>query len=302
MLDYLYEMAIGKKDTLNFQVGLMKNPSVDVSRYWTDFKIPETDHKFTLAAGDGSINKIKYRPFIFYAISVIGLIHKQKQPLKRVSQSEINLIQYQRHVEDHLRNRMGIFEIKNAIHILEDFDVDYFLFDGSILGDIIRPFQKDEESQIENLESIYHLLKRHENIIAISKTSTSNQLFDQDIPDIAVFEEHSQKEGYSTPYSINVGDLKRELPVKNSFFKDMAFTIFYARLEDHKNLLKFEVPHIAGSTDIKHILSVLKSTTVNGYPLLLKMAHNEVVIKKSDIETLAQIVGFMEKRGREMLQ
>ena len=34
---------------------------------------------------------------------------------------------------------MGIFEIKNALKAFEEHDVNLFLFDGSILGNLIRP-------------------------------------------------------------------------------------------------------------------------------------------------------------------
>ena len=34
---------------------------------------------------------------------------------------------------------MSIFEIKTAIKTFNDFDIDYYMDDGSILGDLIRP-------------------------------------------------------------------------------------------------------------------------------------------------------------------
>ncbi len=72
-------------------------------------------------------------------------------------------------------------------------------------------------------------------------------------------------------------------------------------LENHKNILKFELPYEANEEQIKHILSVIKSNSAEGYPLLLKKAHNDVVIRKVDLDRLSKIIGFMEKSGREML-
>ncbi|HEX7468708.1 MAG TPA: DNA double-strand break repair nuclease NurA, partial [Methanobacterium sp.] len=253
-----------------------------------------------------------------------------------------------------------IFEIKNALKAFREYDVDKFLFDGSILGNLIRPsplenklnndvkekiryhysseleqklkkeleysevaitsskFTKTIEDEfeknkidamiylehLENLMVIKELLKNNKSVVAISKTSTSNEYFDSEIPDMAIFDRYSRKEGYSDPKYIKVSNpyVKREdFPVKNEFFRGLTFTIFYARLENHKNILKFELPYEANKEQIKHILSLIKSNSAEGYPLLLKKAHNDVVIRKIDLDRLSKIIGFMEKSGREML-
>ena len=90
-------------------------------------------------------------------------------------------------------------------------------------------------------------------------------------------------------------------PIKNDFFRSLTFTIFYARLEDHKNILKFELPYFATEDKIKDILKIIKNKSAEGYPLLLKKAHNDVIIRNVDLERLSKIIGFMEKSGREML-
>jgi len=171
---------------------------------------------------------------------------------------------------------------------------------------IENDFKNKIESMIylENLESllvISKLLMRKEKVVAISKTSTNNDYFDCEIPDMAIFDKF-KKEGYSEPKYLNVSKrVKREFPVCNEFFRSLTFTIFYARLEDHKNILKFELPYKATEDEIKNILSVIKGNSVEGYPYLLKKAHNDVVIRKTDIERLSKIIGFLEKSGREML-
>jgi NurA-like 5'-3' nuclease len=254
---------------------------------------------------------------------------------------------------------MGIFEIKNALKAFHEYDVDVFLFDGSLLGNLIRPspsekklqsmikeeikikylpriqeelkneledskvgivsskfsrkieneFEKKTEAMIyleslENLMIIGDLLTNERSVVGISKTSTSREYFKKsEIPDMAVFDRYSRKEGYSVPQHIKIStdDKKRDFPIKNDFFRSLTFTIFYARLEDHKNILKFELPYEASEEEIIDILRIIKSNSVEGYPLLLKKAHNDVVIRKVDLERLSNIIGFMEKSGREML-
>ena len=122
-------------------------------------------------------------------------------------------------------------------------------------------------------------MKENRKIVAISKTSSSTEYFNSKIPDMAIFDMCSKKQGYSKPRYSDVSKVKRDFPVKNNFLKSLEFTIFYARLEDHKNILKFELPYHATEEDIKTVETGQK-ISAEGYPLLLKKAHNDVVIRK----------------------
>nr|WP_319373287.1 DNA double-strand break repair nuclease NurA [uncultured Methanobacterium sp.] len=352
MLDSLYEKALKKRDNIHQKLEGIEYSRVDASPQWIDYPIAESGLDVNIGAGDGSINKRKFLPFIFYAIDAEGIIHSP-EGLKKIESSEIDIISHHKYVEDRLRSYMGIFEIKNALKMFNQHDVDFFLFDGSILGNLIRPFpiEKELEEQVkeiirekylplleeklmnssdveitsskfvskisnefkddteamiylENLENllvISDLMKENKKIVAISKTSTSTEYFNRKIPDIAIFDMHSKKQGYSKPRYSNVSEIKRDFPVRNNFLKSLTFTIFYARLDDHKNILKFELPYHATEGDIKDLLKSIKNISAEGYPLLLKKAHNDVVIRKNDLENLSKIMGFMEKSGREML-
>jgi len=357
MMDSLYEKALLKKDNINERItNEFNNIDVDPSLFWREYPIAEEDLDVTISAGDGSINKKNFMSFIFYAIDAECLVYKKE--LNVIESSEIDIIPHHDHVEDRLRSYMGIFEIKNALKAFKEHDIDVFLFDGSILGNLIRPLplenklesdlkdrikykyvpelektlndelkysnvriasskflekiEKEFENKtdamiylesLENLMVISELLKNQGAVVAISKTSTSHEYFDSEIPDMAVFDRYSRKEGYSAPKYISISkqEVKRDFPVRNEFFRSLKFTIFYARMENHKNILKFELPYEANEDQIRHILSVIKSKSAEGYPLLLKKAHNNVVIRKIDLDRLSKIIGFQEKSGREML-
>lgn len=353
-MDSLYEKALLKRDSINRRIDKDFNTAkLDPSRYWRNYQLEDVEHDVTIGAGDGSINKNKYMGFIFYAIDAECLIYNEE--LEVIESCEIDIIPHHQFVEDRLRSQMGIHEIKNALKAFEKYDLDILLFDGSILGNLIRPlpleknlktgikdeikakylpeledvlfrdlknsevnissakFNDDLEGYentpeamiylegIENLLVIGELLKNHTSLVGISKTSTSTEYFESEIPDMAVFDRHSRSTGYTRPKYVSISEMKREFPVKNNFFKGLTFTIFYARLQDHKNILKFELPYHATEEDIKRILGVIKSNSAEGYPLLLKKAHNDVTIRKVDLERLSKIVGLMEKSGREML-
>ena len=80
----------------------------------------------------------------------------------------------------------------------------------------------------------------------------------------------------------------------------MVYHIF-ARLENNKNIIKIELPFYALEDEIRDILYIIKSNSTEGYPFLLKRAHNDVIIKNKDIKSLSQIIEFTDKSGREML-
>jgi NurA-like 5'-3' nuclease len=212
--------------------------------------------------------------------------------------------------------------IKNEIHLkyiteIENELKDYNEIDISSpkLLDSMDVFGENIVDSIIYLESLENLLatkyileeakNKGNHIIGISKTSTRTDYFNQ-IPDIAIFDKYSKKQGFSKPIYLNVSDsmVKRIFPVYDKFFKNLTFTVFYARFEDFKNVLKFEVPYKLSQEEITSILESIKGICTDGYPYLLKKAHNEVVLKNRDINSISRIIDLNEpdlRTGREML-
>ena len=336
MLDSLYAEAIKKKGQINDELEKFDESKIQVEEKWNSEEIVPTENNVIIAAGDGSVSKKKYLSFNFYAVAAESLIYDGK--LETIETVEIDTIPHQSFVDDRLRNKMAIFEIKNAIRALNKYEIDYYLDDGSLMGDLIRPSPsanklsksqrdkiiskvqeavradiendegniqsfkfKDEFSDlfedenldedalmsflenIEKLIALSYLLKNKKKIVAISKTSSTNEIFHVNIPDIALFDKAIKTQGFSQPYYRSVSS-----KVKHEF-------------DDYKNIIKIELPYRANENEIRQILSDLKKDSVEGYPFLLKKAHHDVVIKNSDISQLSKIVGLVEKTGREML-
>ncbi|MBQ2654626.1 MAG: DNA double-strand break repair nuclease NurA [Methanobrevibacter sp.] len=360
MLDSMYTEALRKKDSINRSIDdYFDESEIDIESKWKNEKITPSDDNLILAAGDGSFNKKKYLGFNFYAVSAESLIYNPNESkLDTIETVEVDVLTHQKFIDDRLRNMMSIFEIKTALKALKEYDIDYYMDDGSILGDLIRPIPIEieippkERSQIMKiiydklkkevetseleissskfeerfkdlfedktnreryslltfLESIEHLiglkqiLNNKKKIIAISKTSTSNDIFHANIPDMAILDKFTRDEGYSEIiYKKVTSQVKHDFPVSDTFFKDQWFTIFFARLEKNKNIIKIELPYHAREEQIKEILAILKANSTEGYPFLLKRAHNDVVIKHNDINSLSNIIEFIDKSGREML-
>ena len=348
MLDSLYSEAIRKKDILNSKVEDIFDEKIDIEKNWNSEKIPPSSIDYIIAAGDGSFNKKKFLGYNFYAVAAESLIfNPHDSKLETVESIDLDILPHQKFIDDRLRNMMGVFELKTAVKTLKDYDVDFYMDDGSILGDLIRPLpyyetvgsdilkkiydittqsnitslnfkeefshlfeknknkEKDLISHLENIERLIvmkQLLNHNEKIIAISKTSTSTDIFHSIIPDMAILDKFTEGEGYSKPvYKKLNSEVKRDFPVSNNFFRNLWFTIVFARLEKNKNIIKIELPYHANENEIKRILSIIKSNSTEGYPFLLKKAHHDVVIKHKDIESLSQIIEFIDKSGREML-
>lgn len=353
MLDSLTVLAVKQKNELKTKLNILLDNVPDVSKYWNEHIFIKDDQKIILAAGDGSRNKKKFLSHIFYAISAETLIHQDNE-LKKEEYSLINIMSHHRFVSDRLRNYMSLLELKTALKSFKCYDIDYYLYDGSILGNLIRPIPLENElnrelkekikkfyekkleeelekvnveictskfeedisinfenkiestvylENIETLLTISKLLKEPKKIVAISKTSTSKD-YKSEIPDMALFDMNSHKQGFSDPRYVNLSDskeVKRDFSVKNRFFRGFEFTIFYARLENNKNILKFELPYHAEKEDIISLLSILKSKSTEGYPYLLKRAHDDVKISKMDLERLVKIIGHNGKSGREVV-
>lgn len=352
MLNSLYIKAASKRGSIKEIIPELEGNSI-VSDNWSEKNITSSDDEFSIGAGDGSFNKKKFLGFNFYAVAAESLIFDGQ--LKTIEQSDIDRFPYLPYLDEFLSNYMSIFELKCCLSSLEEYNVDYYLIDGSIYGDLQNPFPKGVETSakakkdlisatlndfeemvknpsdrsvyspklfnkyfksyqehkypytlylttIERLVVLKEILKNSRKMIAISKSSSNNDIFHSNMPDIAIFDKYTQKEGISKVIRKKVSkDINTTFPVFDEFFKDLKFTIFYLRLADYKNVLKVELPYEASMAEIEEIASKLKKFSTNGYPYLLKKAHNDVVISDKNIKELINIAKVREKSGREML-
>lgn len=364
MLDLLYEQVVLKKEHILSKLTDMITEDIDPSKFWVDYKFDENIDDVVFAAGDGSINSKKYLSYNLFAVSSESLIFNGE--LLSLKSCDIDIIPQHKHVKDRLRNYMALYEIKTAIKTLKTHDIDYYMLDGSLLGNLIRPYVLDKSlnenlknliitqyvpklknnlasfnlnnnkkidfididskaffddigdnlssnddnqydpiiylENIEHLILIRYLLGLKEKIVGISKTSSSREYFDAINTDISIFSIFSKKEGYSKPKYVDISETtKREFPVEDEFFRDINFTIFYARLEDGYNMLKFELPYKATEEEVIQLLKKIKKYSIEGYPYLLKKAHHDVVITNKNMDRLEKNLGIIEQSGREML-
>ena len=355
MLNSLYEKAIAKRGFIR-EVSPETDIDSQLEYKWFDRKIGESTSKFSIAAGDGSFNKKKFLTTNFCAVGAESIIYDGE--IKKIDDSDIFDISHVTFLDELLSNYMAIYELKCALRTLREYDADYYMFDGSILGDLQNAFprgskmpsklrenlddsllgeferrlairkyglvfpeirdsvklvelpKRDDTSKVEeynlhlaSVEKIIllkEILQFRKRIISISKTSSDNELFHWNIPDIAFLDKFTKKQGMTIIKHRQVYE-KAPFPFFNDFFKSLTFTVFYVRLQDNKNVLKVELPYKATKEEVFEIIRKINVLAVQGYPYLLNKAHNDVVITGRNMKELMKIAKIYETTNREVM-
>lgn len=354
MLNSLYEKAIAKRGFIR-EISPEKDIDSQLEYKWFDRVIGESTSDFSIAAGDGSFNKKKFLTTNFCAVGAESIIYDGE--IKKIDDSDIFDISHVTFLDEILSNYMAIYELKCALRTIKEYDVDYYMFDGSILGDLQNAFprgaklpsklkenlddsllaeferrlsirkyglvfpdlidslklmelpkedvNKNEEynlhlASVEKIILLKEILQFRKRIISISKTSSDNELFHWNIPDIAFLDKFTKKQGMTIIKYRKVFE-KAPFPYFNDFFKSLTFTIFYVRLQDNKNVLKVELPYKATKEEVFEIIRKINVLSVQGYPYLLNKAHNDVVITGRNMKELMKIAKIYETTNREVM-
>jgi len=355
MLNSLYEKAIAKRGFIH-DIDSETDVESQLEYKWFNRDIAESSDDFSIAAGDGSFNKKKFLTTNFCAVGAESIIYDGE--IKKIDDSDIFDISHVSFLDELLGNYMAIYELKCAIRTIKDYNVDYYMFDGSILGDLQNAFPKgaklpskikdnlDESllneferrlaqkhfglifpdlrdslklielpksensnkieefnlhlASIEKIILLKELLTHKKKVISISKTSSDNDLFKWNIPDIAFLDKFTKKQGISKIEYRRVFE-KAAFPYYNDFFKKLKFSVFYVRLQDNKNVLKVELPYKASKKEVFDIVEKINVLSVQGYPYLLNKAHNDVVITDRNMKELLKIAKIYETTNREVM-
>ena len=139
MLNSLYEKAIAKRGFIH-DIDSDSNVESQLEFNWFDRIIGESSEDFIIAAGDGSFNKKKFLTSNFCAVGAESIIYDGE--IKKIDDSDIFEISNVSFLDELLGNYMAIYELKCALRAINEYDVDYYMFDGSILGDLQNAFPR----------------------------------------------------------------------------------------------------------------------------------------------------------------
>ena len=140
MLNSLYEKAIAKRNFIPIEDSKIDIESTLDGR-WFDREFGESSDDFSIAAGDGSFNKKKFLTTNFCAVGAESIIYDGDK-IKKIDDSDIFDIGHVSFLDEILSYYMSIYELKCALKALKDYDIDYYMIDGSILGDLQNAFPR----------------------------------------------------------------------------------------------------------------------------------------------------------------
>ncbi|MCX7948380.1 MAG: DNA double-strand break repair nuclease NurA, partial [candidate division WOR-3 bacterium] len=150
---------------------------------------------------------------------------------------------------------------------------------------------------LEYVKILYDLLKEFR-VISISKSfspTSEGKIFELiTTPDIVLFNNYTKDIGYSKKVLIYQNEMvKWQLPKPFENLKNIEIKFFYTRFE--KNFRVYKVEFVGDFTQ-DEILDIICPITVLGYPFILKEAHNEVLIRDSDVQIVENYIEGEIKR------
>ena len=233
--------------------------------------------KSVLAGIDSSYNRQQFQGFHLYVIDAV-CVTKEGSILAKEFIHDIGVM-------DQSQLEAKSMEMETSIAGKAANNADLILIDGSMISRFVNP-------NASAVRSVMDLIREHRNIVFISKTSDSREIFERmgsRVGDIYFFNHISTKAGYSRPYPV-------------THYKEPV-TVVYARLSDYTPLIKLELPGEVEEQEVKRTLDKLAYGSVSGYPYVLKLAHNTALVSDNDIERLASIYGLKNEIGaREVLR
>jgi NurA-like 5'-3' nuclease len=271
MHEKLFENFLEKKKKIEEEIEKIKKTNFENLKW----NILPEKIECNAVAIDGSFNCFRFKSFAFYAISAVSF-SKDSMNFK----FDCGILPNFYEINEILKIKMLVKELE-----LAEESKDVVILDGSISSFYsYKPYfiQNDEkifEEWKKIREKIENLEKRKDLIFSIAKTFNVAK---NKIPPAYLYEKFDS--GYS-----------------EIFKEGEKFISFYFKLSKKSQVYKC-VTFERNRNRVEEILSILRNFEVDGYPYLLKKAHNAAKISRRDIKNMVRILGIIDKSGREVLE
>jgi NurA domain len=154
---------------------------------------------------------------------------------------------------------------------------DLLLVDGSILARFYDRKKGKESSYYDFARE----LARQQRTLFISKTSYSNTTLGGSFGDIFYYNALSAGPGYSEPW----------------LDERTRVSVTYLRLAENSPSIRLEVPGDIKGKEIEDLMGTLLSGSVDGYPYVLRLAHERGKITHEEMGQLANLLGLSTQLG-----
>ena len=239
MLNTLYEKAIAKR---GFILDIESDSNLDsqLEANWFSRQFNESPEDFSIAAGDGSFNKKKFLKSNFCAVGAESIIYDGE--IKKIDDADIIEISHVPFLDELLGNYMSILELKCALRAINEYDVDYYMFDGSILGDLENAYPRGVElpSKIrDNLDDA--LLHEFERRLEITPYGfVFPQIKDKVLVDVSVNEDFMDKEDFD----LHLASIEKIILLKK-LLENKKKIISISKTSSDRDLFGWNIPDIS---------------------------------------------------------
>ncbi len=278
MLNTVYRDALKKRDEARsiFKGERFERIIQAARENWIDYEPQKTDA--VIAGIDSSYNSTKFQGLELWVVTGVSIksdgtiiteIHNQGlgQPTPE------------------LETQASKIEVEACAASVEK--ADLVALDGSLYSQFLT-----RQSSLGS--SITSSIKKRNNVVFISKTSSARKQFEKlgaIAGDIFYYNHALKRPGFSKIF------------VDNDLGPGRVVSYVYARLRHSTPLIKIELLGAGISeSEIKSLLDRLTKNSVGGYPYALKLAHENCKITNSDLSRLVSLYGLGNEVGsREVL-
>jgi hypothetical protein len=285
MLIETYNHAMSKREEILQHVDASKLSEMlrKARGLWVDYQPHPMEAD--VSGIDSSWNLVPYQGFFLYAVDAVSVSEDESFPVSPRFDVNIGTLEVEEGDETVCNPRLRLqsmgmeYEYDLATESLDR--KDFVLIDGSVLA---RFYDRRLRKPMKFFEYASMLMNKR-NAIFVAKTSESNVALGGAVGDMFYFSRANSTPGFSRPH-----------------YEPIGVSVFYARLAGFAPCLKIEVPGKIGETDAKGVLDILSGRSFNGYPYVLRLAHERCRIANEDMVRLAEVLGLnTEVGGREVL-
>ena len=285
MLIETYDYALSQRaDILRHVDASEQNESLSKAKeLWVNYEPNSVESD--ISGIDSSWNLIPYQGFFLYAVDAASISEDESLAVSPRFDVNIGTLEIEDEKKIVYNPRLWLqsvgmeYEYNLAIESLDR--KKFVLIDGSVLA---RYYDRRLKKPMKFFDYASKLMK-NQNVIFVAKTSESNITLGGVVGDMFYFNKADSASGFSKPY-----------------YESIGVSILYARLAEFSPCLKIEVPGKIDETEAKDVLDILNSRSFNGYPYVLRLAHERCLITNEDMIRLADALGLnIETGGRAVL-
>ena len=276
-----YEYAVKNRDNILSSVDAVRQKELMklANEMWINY-VPKKVNA-NIAGIDSSWNAIGYHGFYLYAVDAVSVLADGSYAAPPKFEVGIGSM----FISDEFIYNPSLWLESKGMKYEHDLSIESSGFTVLIDGSVLARFYDSRTRKISTFLEYASDLMKMSNIIFVAKSSTSNAALHGAVGDLYYFSKAGNSAGFSKPFKDQKGVL-----------------VTYVRLADYTPVLRLEVTHDLNEREIMDIMDIVGSVSYDGYPYVLRLAHERCKISNSDMALIEGALGLSaEQSSREVL-